>query len=173
MGSAILGSMTRHAVHLACALLVLASCERKPSTPPDDPANDDGAVAADDAGEDDEPQADDEAGSDKPPPVEQVLEIDGPLPKTAIDTFLQERINEVRDCFDEAMQNPDGLELNGAVVVRFAVGKDGKVSAATVELDEIGYKPSASCIGKVVEGYAFPKQKGESTVHLPFYMNNF
>src|SRR5687768_8258199 len=105
--------MTRPAALVPAVLLALA-CERNaPTTPPEDGA-DDGAAAADDAGEA-EPEPEEPEGSKRPVPVEQVLEIDGKLPKEAIDQQLQDHINEIRACFDEALQHPDGLELKGAV----------------------------------------------------------
>lgn len=148
-------------------------CERKSSTPPDETAADDGAADPDDGGDDADEEGQNEEGADRPAPVEQVLKIEGPLPESAIAQLQQDKLNELRDCVDEALQNPDGLTLNGAVVVRFTVGKDGTVTSSMVELDEVGYKPSATCVAKVVESYKFPKQKGESSVHWPVYSNNF
>lgn len=165
--------MRRHAP-LLFAVVLATVCEKKPSTTPDDAA-DDGAAddGGDDGGDDADEEGENEEGADRPPPVEQLLKIEGPLPESAITQMQQDLLNELRDCLDEALQSPDGLTLNGAVVVKLTVDKAGAVTSSMVELDEVGHKPSATCLAKVVEGYKFPKQKGESVVHWPVYSNNF
>jgi len=166
-------------IALLSSVLLILSCERKSTTTPPDTGGDDGSIAADDAGGDDSAadDADEEGkndeGSDRPVPVEQVLKVEGPLTQQVIDDVMRHSITTLRDCFDQVMENPDAYTLNGAVVVRFVVGKDGKVTSAIVELDEVGHKGSASCLAKAIESATFPKQKDESTVHLPLYENNF
>lgn len=149
---------------MSLLVLLLCACERKTETTAPDEGDATPAPVDDDA--------EAEEGGDRPVPVEQLLKIEGPLSEAAITTMQQDKINDLRDCFNDALQNPDGLELNGAVVVKFTVDKTGAVTSSLVELDEVGHKPSAQCLAKVIESYKFPKQKGESSVFLPLYSNS-
>lgn len=156
---------------LALAVAVAAACEKDPPTtaPPDDASVEDDAAADEPSA--DEPGAETEPGVKKADPVQFVLEIDGSVTKAQIDALLQEHLNAIRECYDDALANPDGIELKGAIVVKFEVDKAGKVGGAAVEHSEFGHKPTETCLVGVVEGFALPKQKRASSVKLPFYMN--
>ena len=162
--------LPRSARILAIALAVApaAACESpRGSAPPED------AGAASDAGTSNDPDPAEPSGAapDKPVPVQQLLEIDGSVTKAQLDEQLQVHLNEIRACYDGALQDPAGIELNGAIVVRLSVSKAGAVSGATVTLSEFGHPPTETCLTGVVETFVLPKQKRESTVQLPLYMN--
>lgn len=157
---------------LVVAVAVAAACEKDPPTtaPPED------ASVADDASSDDEPSEDEpptetEPGPKKPDPVQWTLTIDGRVTKAQIDALLQDHLNAIRECYDDALTNPDGIELKGAIVVSFKVDKTGAVGSAVVEHSEFGHPPTETCLVGVVETFKLPKQKSESTVKLPLYMN--
>lgn len=160
--------------------LVLAACEKKSSTPPDTStedasAGDDGSATpegdADDAdGDGDEPAA----STSKAPPVERLLEIDGPLTADAINATKKAHIQAIEECFNQAFEDPDQDEnFKGAVVIAFTVTERGKVSGAKVEVSEFGFQPTELCLATLVDSFEFAKQKKPSTVHLPFYANEF
>jgi len=157
---------------LVLAVAVAAACEKDPPTtaPPDGASVDDDASAQDEPTED-EPTAETEPGPKKPAPVQWVLEIDGRVTKAQIDALVQDHLNAIRECYDDALNNPEGIELKGAIVVSFTVAKTGAVRSAAVEHSEFGHPPTETCLVGVVETFELPKQKSESTVKLPLYMN--
>ncbi|MBC8072147.1 MAG: AgmX/PglI C-terminal domain-containing protein [Deltaproteobacteria bacterium] len=151
---------------LGILALVLA-CEPKTTTSPDD------GTAAQAAPEPDPAPTDEAEDASRPPPVQQLLEIDGKLSEAAVDQAVQEHAREFRSCFDEALQHPDDVELAGAIVIRFVVTPAGEAENPIVELSEFGDKPTEACVAAAVDGLSFPKQQGESTVHLPLYASSF
>jgi hypothetical protein len=157
---------------LVLAVAVAAACEKDPptTTPPDDTGEHDDASVESEPTEDD-PAAEPEPGAKKAEPVQWVLEIDGRVTKAQIDALVQDNLNAIRECYDAALGDPDGIELKGAIVVRFTVAKTGAVGGAVVEHSEFGHPPTETCLVGVVETFALPKQKSESTVKLPLYMN--
>lgn len=160
-----------HVRRLLGILALVVACEPKTTTSPDDAGAAQGTAEPEPAPADED--GDEAETASRPPPVEQVLEIDGKLTKAAVDQAVQEHAREFRACFDEALQHPDDVELTGAIVVRFVVTPAGEAENPIVELSEFGDKPTESCVAAAVDGLGFPKQKAESTVHLPLYANNF
>jgi hypothetical protein len=157
--------MTRPLGPASLALLVLAC---KPSAPTTTPEPSESAPPELDEDDDEAPES-----SKRPPPVEQILKIEGNLPEAQVTQMVQDHLNEIRTCYDEAMQDPNEEHLKGAIVVRFTVPSSGAVASPEIELTEFEHAQTERCIAGVVDTFAFPKQKAESTVHLPFYMNNF
>lgn len=155
----------------ACLALVLAACESKggTTTPDDANASDDGAKPLAEDGDEE-----DEGGESPPAPkVEQVQTIEGPLKKEDVDQVLEKYFREIRECFDAGLaRNPDE-EIDGAIVVKIQVAAGGNVELAQGELNETGDGETEACIVGEVNKWTFPKKKGSSTIHHPFYLRSY
>lgn len=153
-------------VPLAFALLALAC--RRDDAPTQTPEPTPQAEAS-------EPTKRDHSGesSHHKPPVEQVLTIDGTLKDADIEGAINQSIEAVRACYDEALHHPNDETLDGAIVVSFTVTAAGKVEGAKLELSEFGHAPTEQCLTKLVGTLSFPKQAKPSTVRYPFYLNKY
>ncbi|MFO0636728.1 MAG: AgmX/PglI C-terminal domain-containing protein [Nannocystaceae bacterium] len=155
--------MIRH-VPLAIALLALA-CRRddQTATPEPTPPTPTETTKPDHSGE----------SSHHKPPVEQGLTIDGALKDADVEAAVNQNIEAVRACYDEALHHPNDEQLGGAIVVSFTVTAAGKVEGAKLELSEFGHAPTEQCLTKLVGTLGFPKQAKPSTVRYPFYLNKY
>ncbi len=159
----------------AAASLLLASCEKTPTNSPEAAEDPSGLGEPRGTPEDDEEvEGADGDATTKAPPVQRLLEIEGGLTADAINAVKRKHLREIEGCFNQAFEDAsDDQDFKGAVVISFIVTEAGTVSGAKVELSEFGFQPTELCLATVVDSFKLPKQKKPSTVHLPFYANEF
>lgn len=185
-------------VLLGLAALVIASaCTRStsgpPSTPPSEAAPPAAAATPPAADSGPEPAAEaapapSEAPPDAdPPPTNGASDaaadplssgqpqakaaVQGPLDKDIVRRIVRAHMNEIRFCYNKALQKEP--ELRGRATVRFAIGADGTVQATErVEVDpeSDGMIAVADCAALAIRRWTFPKTEGGAStlVTYPF-----
>lgn len=91
----------------------------------------------------------------------------GPLSREQIRRTVHLHMNEVRYCYEQALQsNPD---LDGRVVVRFVINGRGGVMTSVTESSTLGAAP-ASCVSNAVKRWQFAAAEdgGVTSVNYPF-----
>ncbi len=85
------------------------------------------------------------------------------LDKSLIRKPIRAKLPQIRACYEKALEKDPKLE--GKVVVKFVIGKDGKVS----ESSGTGLPVVADCVANVVKTIAFqPNMPEPATVSYPF-----
>jgi hypothetical protein len=101
------------------------------------------------------------------PMIRGTAETKGALSREQIRRTVRLHMNEIRFCYEQALQsNP---ELDGRVAVRFVVGGRGNVMAAVTQSSTIGATP-AQCVSRAIQRWQFPAPEdgGITTVNYPF-----
>ena len=101
------------------------------------------------------------------PMVRGVGETHGALSREQIRRTVHLHMNEVRFCYEQALQsNP---ELDGRVVVRFVVAGRGNVMTSVTQSSTIGSTPG-QCVSRAVQRWSFPAADdgGVTAVNYPF-----
>ena len=86
-------------------------------------------------------------------------------PKDGIQAVIRDHLREIRRCYEVQLQREPGL--SGKVVVRFAIGADGRVtkSEATTRM----HPDVDACLLRVIDGMVFPPpEDGSAEVTYPF-----
>jgi len=96
--------------------------------------------------------------------------VRGHLSKEVIRRVIRSRINEIRSCYERALQAEPGLE--GRVVVRFVIDASGKVTNATVQESTFDDDVIEKCILAAIERLTFPVAEGGgvNVVSYPFIL---
>ncbi|GEM_PF-3649337 len=91
----------------------------------------------------------------------------GRLDPKVISTVIASHYGEVRYCYEKQLKiNPN---LEGKIEVKFTIGSDGHVSAASIEESTLNNMEVESCILFKVKNWTFPRPMGGSvTVIFPF-----
>jgi hypothetical protein len=102
-----------------------------------------------------------DGGSDSAP-VDPALQPSkkGPLEQEDLMPVIEARKNALAKC-------SKGSKAKGKVVVRVAIGSDGKVSKAKIKSSEIGDTKVEDCLVKVFAGMTFREAGGETVVLYP------
>ncbi len=119
-------------------------------------------VWADQGGEGEAAQqqpADDGIEEDEAPPG-----LDQSIIKKVIDSHMP----AIRYCYNKELRKHAGL--SGTVVTRFTVGKEGKVTEASIGRSTLNNKNVEQCMIEEIKGWVFPEpNKGvEVVVNYPF-----
>ena len=102
-----------------------------------------------------------------PPRIQGVAQPSGALSREQIRRTVHLHMNEIRYCYEQALQsNPD---LDGRVVVRFVVAGRGNVMTSVAASSTIGAGPG-SCVSNAVSRWSFPAAEngGVTSVTYPF-----
>jgi len=95
-----------------------------------------------------------------------VVHVAGSLSKETIRRVIHRNLNQVRFCYEQALQvKPD---LQGRVAVRFIIGPTGEVKVAAVEQTSVGDARVESCISTTVKRWTFPAPEGAGIVSVTY-----
>lgn len=84
--------------------------------------------------------------------------VSGRLPPAVIQKVVRDEVEALRGCYLAGLEREP--ELAGLVTVRFAIARDGSVSAAKAESDELEDAEVIDCVTRVFQGLTFPKPEG-------------
>jgi TonB family protein len=98
---------------------------------------------------------------------EERTETRGALSREQVRRVVQLRLNEVRSCYQDALQRRPDLE--GRVTVHFMVDPNGSVSSASVS-STVSDPAVGTCVGAAVQRWRFPQSEGATGVSYPFVM---
>ncbi|MEM9695131.1 MAG: AgmX/PglI C-terminal domain-containing protein [Myxococcota bacterium] len=91
----------------------------------------------------------------QPPKIRQSsTEVSGRLPAQVIQRIVRQNFGRFRLCYESALRRDPNLQ--GRVMVRFLIGRDGTVSSASAG----GMPGVASCVGQAIYGLSFPPPEG-------------
>jgi hypothetical protein len=102
-----------------------------------------------------------------PPRIVGVAQPSGALSREQVRRTVHLHMNEVRYCYEQALQSdPD---LDGRIVVHFVVGGRGNVLTSVTESSTLGATPGA-CVSNAVRRWQFPAAEngGVTSVTYPF-----
>lgn len=120
-------------------------------------------------------QSDDGATvQDSGPVIDPTVSTEGSLGPDAVTDAVNQRMDEVGACYQQAMERRRTEDIAGIVAVTFTVERSGKVSGATVSEESIGDPELSACIVRAVSGWTFPSPPdGDATVvRFPFELRN-
>ncbi|MBI2894075.1 MAG: PQQ-binding-like beta-propeller repeat protein [Deltaproteobacteria bacterium] len=95
-------------------------------------------------------------------------QIRGSLASEVIRRVVRQNVNQVRACYEQALQRSPGL--TGRVVVRFVIGTDGRVQSSEVSESSLDSGAAERCVAAVVHDLVFPTAEGGDVVvvNYPF-----
>jgi len=100
-------------------------------------------------------------------PIEQQTVIVGDaLSRDLIRRVIREHVNEVRYCYERALQSSPGLW--GKVQVRFVINASGSVQQTAVIENTLGGDAVASCVSGRVKSWRFPRPRGGGVVIVSY-----
>lgn len=90
----------------------------------------------------------------------------GAMDRDVIDAIVKRHLNQIKYCYQrELTRRPD---LGGKVVIKFAIAKDGRVSAASVKRTTLASPPVESCmVGRFLR-MQFPQPTGGGIVIVSY-----
>lgn len=101
-----------------------------------------------------------------PPSSKPEAKVRGSLDKEVIRRVIREHIHEVKNCYVSSLgKKPD---LEGRVIVRFTVSKDGDVTEAQTQETTMNHPPTEDCINTAVKTWKFPKPQGGGIVIISY-----
>ena len=98
---------------------------------------------------------------DLPPGV-----VMGALDKSLIDAEIGEHMSNIKSCYSQELQSDPSL--NGRVVVKFVIAKDGTVSKADPKEDSVGSEKVTQCVLEQFSKMQFPEPKGGGIVIVSY-----
>lgn len=105
-----------------------------------------------------------------PTAISKLVTVNGGLSKEVIRRTIQRNLNQIRFCYEQALQTkPD---LQGRVAVRFIIGPTGAVQVSAVESSDLGDRKTELCITSAVGRWNFtaPEGSGIVSVTYPFVL---
>lgn len=78
-----------------------------------------------------------------------------------VETALQAHKSEFQACYRN-----NGSKGSGKVMADFTIGKDGKVTAASVKNSTLNQPVVEACVLKTIQGIQFSMPQGAETVHV-------
>ncbi len=105
--------------------------------------------------------------------VRKEIEIRGGLDPAIIQQIVQERLAEVRYCYENALLSD--VNLGGKVSTSWTIRADGSVSELEAMSDEPRMQKIYGCIKERIGRWKFPEPKGGGVVHVkyPFVFSSF
>lgn len=101
-----------------------------------------------------------------PPPSAPHVRVEGGLAKEAIRRVIQLHVKEVRFCYEQSLQRrPD---LQGRVLVQFAIGPSGEVKIASGSAQDAALNEVVRCIASSVQRWQFPAPAGGGIVRVQY-----
>lgn len=98
--------------------------------------------------------------------------IQGALSRETIRRVVRRHHNEVKFCYERALQNRPDLE--GRVTARFMISPTGAVSVANVQSSSLGNSEAEQCVVSAVRRFTFPQPEngGMVSVSYPFVFSS-
>jgi TonB family protein len=88
------------------------------------------------------------------------------LDKDVVRKVVRRHIGEVKSCLEQELAaRPD---LGGRILVRFTVGGDGRVQAATIDESTLGSPAVETCVSAAVRTWEFPKPADGRPVEIAY-----
>lgn len=87
-------------------------------------------------------------------------------PKAVIHRVIRRERRAIRQCFLPALEREPGLA--GRVVLRFSIGRDGRVRSPAIESSTLGSSEVERCIVRQSRRWAFPEPWATMHVRYPF-----
>ncbi|MEM9069499.1 MAG: AgmX/PglI C-terminal domain-containing protein [Myxococcota bacterium] len=105
-----------------------------------------------------------------PEVISRPVQIQGSLSREAIRRVISRHKNEIKFCYERALQSRPDLE--GRVTTRFIIAPSGAVSVALVQQSTVGHQQTEQCITQAVRRWAFPNPDngGAVSVTYPFVL---
>ena len=95
----------------------------------------------------------------------------GGLDRSLIDAVIRKNLSQIRYCYQRALSRQPNIE--GKVVVKFVIARDGSVSKSTIKSSSLGSQAVESCIVGRFRRFQFPKPSGGIViVSYPFSFSN-
>jgi hypothetical protein len=98
--------------------------------------------------------------------VKREVEIRGGLDPAVIRQIIEERLPEVRYCYETALLKETNLQ--GKIAASWTIQADGSVTGLTSESDEIKANVLHPCIKEQIKNWKFPSPKGGGVVHVKY-----
>ncbi|MDB5037595.1 MAG: FHA/TonB domain protein [Bacteriovoracaceae bacterium] len=98
--------------------------------------------------------------------VRREIEIRGGLDPAVIRQIIEERLSEVRYCYETALLKQTNLQ--GKISATWTIQADGSVAGLTSESDEIKSTVLQPCIQEQIKNWKFPAPKGGGVVHVKY-----
>jgi len=92
--------------------------------------------------------------------------IDGGLDRDAVARVMEGNKGQVLFCYEKGLQSDPGLA--GRVALRFSIGSDGHVSAASIASSSLQAKAVENCILQRLKTWQFPIPKGGMEVKISY-----
>jgi hypothetical protein len=90
----------------------------------------------------------------------------GSLDRSAIDAVIRRHLNEIRYCYERGLTVR--AALNGKVVVKFVIAKDGTVSSAAIKSSTLNDPEVEGCVAARFLRMRFPAPKGGGIVIVSY-----
>jgi hypothetical protein len=98
--------------------------------------------------------------------IRREVEIRGGLDPAVIRQIIEERLPEVRYCYETALLKENGL--SGKIAASWTIQADGSVSGLSSESEEIKSNVLHPCIKEQIKNWKFPSPKGGGVVHVKY-----
>ena len=93
--------------------------------------------------------------------------LSGGLDKDLIRRTIRKHVNEVKFCFERAVERDRSID-HGRVVVEFTILADGRVASSHAAQSSFASTAIGGCIAEAVQRWDFPSSQGVSVVSYPF-----
>ncbi len=103
--------------------------------------------------------------------VRKEVEVRGALDPAVIRQIIEERLSEIRYCYENALLKQTGL--SGKIAASWTIQSDGSVAQVISDSSEIEQKLLHPCVRKQIAQWKFPSPKGGGVVKVkyPFLFN--
>ncbi len=93
-------------------------------------------------------------------------EVHGSLSREVIRRVVRRHRNELKFCFERALQSNPSLE--GRVTTQFVISPSGSVAAATIASSSLNHRETESCVRGVVQRMSFPTPENSGAVRVSY-----
>jgi TonB family protein len=103
------------------------------------------------------------------------VETTGSLGPDEVTEVANAGMDDVGACYQASMERTRNQDLEGVVIVKFTIDKDGKVSSAEPGDSTLGDEEASKCIVEAVKKWTFPKPPdgADVQVHFPFDLKSY
>ncbi len=98
--------------------------------------------------------------------VRKEVEVRGGLDPAVIRQIIEERLSEVRYCYENALLK--NANLKGKIATQWTIQSDGSVAQLVSSSDEIAPSILHSCVKEQIRKWKFPQPKGGGVVHVKY-----
>jgi TonB family protein len=103
------------------------------------------------------------------------VETTGSLGPDEVTEVANAKMDDVGACYQASMERTRNQDLEGVVIVKFTIDKDGKVSSAEPGDSTLGDEEAGKCIAEAIKKWTFPKPPdgADVQVHFPFDLKSY